>query len=113
MIAKRSNHWDRAIKHLEISDSLDPNNPLTHHYLDLAYHGKGNLTQAITAYQMPIRFKPDLVTAYSDLGDADTEIGTTEIGHMCYQKFINSAKYRPVLKDSVDKTKSKALELEY
>ena len=113
MIAKRSNHWDLAIKHLEISDSLDPNNPLTHHYLGLAYHGKGNLTQAITEYQMSIRFKPDLVTAYSDLGDAYTEIGKAEIGHMYYQKFINLAKYRPDLKDSVEKTKSKALELEY
>lgn len=113
MIAKRSNHWDLAIKHLEISDSLDPNNPLTHHYLGLAYHGKGNLTQAITAYQMSIRFKPDLVTAYSDLGDAYTEIGKAEIGHMYYKKFINLAKYRPDLKDSVEKTKSKALELEY
>ena len=113
MIAKRSNHWDRAIKHLEISDSLDPNNPLTHHYLGLVYHGKGNLTQAITAYQRPIRFKPDLVTAYSDLGDAYTEIGKAEIGHMYHQKCINLAKYRPDLKDSVEKTKSKALELEY
>ena len=113
MIAKRSNHWDLAIKHLEISDSLDPNNPLTHHYLGLAYHGKGNLTQAITEYQMSIRFKPDLVTAYSDLGDAYTEIGKAEIGHMYYKKFINLAKYRPDLKDSVEKTKSKALELEY
>ena len=113
VIAQRSKHWDRAIKHLEISNSLDPNNPLTHHYLGLAYHGKGNLAQAITAYQMSIRFKPDLVTAYSDLGDAYTEIGKSEIGHMFYQKFINLAKYHQDLKGSVEKTRSKVLELEY
>ena len=62
---------------------------------------------------MSIRFKPDLVTAYSDLGDAYTEIGKAEIGRMYYQKFINLAKYRPDLKGSVEKIKSKVLKLEY
>ena len=106
MIAQRSKHWDLAIKHLKISNSLDPNNPLTHHYLGLAYHSKGNLAQAITAYQISIRVKPDLGTVYSDLGDAYTKIGKSEIGHMFYKKFINLAKYLQDLKSPVDQTRS-------
>ena len=111
LIAHQQKLPHQALKHLEVTNNLNPNNPTTYYYLGLAANRASNVIRALAAYQLASRLKPDLVDVYASSGDIYLQLGKTNTSLMFYKKFINMAQYRPKLEHKLDRIKAKIVEL--
>lgn len=70
----RSKDYKKAIKALEQSLKLNPNNPKTFYILSDAYYNTRQFTKAVKAYQETLRLNPNQSSAKQDLADAQTKM---------------------------------------
>ena len=111
LIAHQQKLPHQALKHLEVANNLNPNDPTTCYYLGLSANRASTVTRALAAYQLASRLKPDLVDVYASLGDIYLQLGKTNASLMFYKKFINMAQYQPDLEHKLDRIKAKTVEL--
>jgi len=88
MVALKYGFKDEAVKYLNQAVSLDPQHFQSFKLLGLLYFEKGNLKQAIEAYQKCLEIKPDLAEAHNELGRIYWEAGQSEKAEEEFKKAV-------------------------
>lgn len=89
VIAQQKGRHDLAVKYIQKSLSLKPDNAEAHNNLCLALQDSGRLDEAVISCRKALSIRPDFAEAYNNLGNALRKSGELDEAIVTYQKAIS------------------------
>jgi Flp pilus assembly protein TadD len=93
VIFYRSKSYDLAIEQFQLARKQAPHSPNVWNNLGVAYLDKGELGEAMSAFEQALKLKPDYASAYFNLGQLYDVLGDHQKARECLRRVIEYDKH--------------------